>query len=159
PLCTRSTDSISRVWITGIWLTTGGLDCARVGFGSLTLPIWREIVGRRLSSTVSVSLICGTTVMMKPTGTELSVVVNVVTAGEFAATVVFAWMVKYTRLSTTFSTAVWLLSTLIFGLDSTRTSPKDSSSLIAKAKLSPVAAPPRMNADVLMPAGVLAEDC
>ena len=66
-------------------------------------------------------------------------------------------MVKYTRLSTTFSTAVWLLSTLILGLESTRTSPNDSSNLSAKLKLRLVIAPPTTNALVLMPAGVPAE--
>ena len=55
------------------------------GFGSGTSRSLREIVGRMLSSTASFSLICGTTLMMKPTGTELTVVVNVVTAGAFTA--------------------------------------------------------------------------
>ena len=133
---------------------------ARLGLGSGTSPILREIVGRRLSTTVSASEICGTRLMMKPTGTELSVVVKVAIPGPAAVGGdCVAWMVKYTRLSTTFSTAVWLLRTLIFGLESTRTSPKDSSSLSAKLKLRLRIAPPKMKALVLMPAGVLAELC
>src|SRR6185503_12313454 len=101
--------------MTGIRLVT--LAAARLGFGSATSPILREIVGRRLSTTVSASLICGTRLMMKPTGTEFTVVVKVVSEGALAVVWVCAWMVKYTRLSTTLSTAVWLLSTLILGLD------------------------------------------
>ena len=40
-----------------------------------------------------------------------------------------AVMVKYTLLSTTLSTLLWLLRTDIFGLESTRRVPKDSSML------------------------------
>ena len=39
-----------------------------------------------------------------------------------------ALTVKYTRLSTTLSTAVWLLIAMIFGLESTRVLPNESSS-------------------------------
>ena len=67
---------------------------ASEGFGSLTLVRVREIVGRTLSSTLSFSLICGVTVMMKPTGTEFTVVSNVVIEGLLAAAAVFAVTVK-----------------------------------------------------------------
>src|SRR5258706_8976189 len=75
--------------------------------------------------------------MMNPIGTELTVVLNVVTAGLLAAVVVVAVTVKYTRLSTTLSIAVWLLRTLILGLERTRTSPNVSSSLSVAARLRP----------------------
>src|SRR6185312_7027468 len=121
-------------WHPGCATTFAPQGFASAGLGSCTSPTLREMVGRMLSSTVSFSLICGTTDMRKPTGTELTVVVNVVSAVVWLV-VVCACTVKYTRLSTTFSTAVWLLSTLTFGLDSTRTSPKDSRNFSAKLKL------------------------
>src|SRR5688572_14164897 len=168
PLCTRSTDSISRVWITGIRLAMAGMlqppigtgmpqGLASAGFGSAASVSLREIVGRRLSRMLSFSLICGTTLMMKPTGTELTVVVKVVVA-TLAVDVVLDWIVKYTRLSTTLSTAVWLLITLTLGLESTRTSPKDSSSLMVAEKPIEAAAASMMKAVVLIAAGVAAED-
>jgi len=43
-------------------------------------------------------------------------------------------------LSTTFSTAVWLLSTMSFGLDSTRVRPNWSSSFTVLRMLPPTAA-------------------
>jgi hypothetical protein len=52
------------------------------------------------------------------------------------------------------SSAVWLLSTLSFGLESTRTSPNDSSSRIVAWKPTEAAAASMMNALVSTPAGV-----
>jgi len=43
---------------------------------------------------VSPSLICGVTLIMNPTGTELTVVLKVVTEGLLAAATVFAVTVK-----------------------------------------------------------------
>ena len=103
PLCTRISDSISRVWITGIRLEIPGVEqlatptpqgFASEGFGSATSVSVREMVGRTLSTTESFSLICGTTLMMNPTGTELTVVEKVVTAGAFAEATVLAVTVK-----------------------------------------------------------------
>src|SRR4051812_38980351 len=96
------------------------------GLGSLTKLMMRETLGLTLRSTVSVSLICGVTFMTKPTGTTLGVVVNTVDTTPVVAVEV-PCTVKYTRLSTTFRMAVWLLMTESFGLDSTLTVPKDSS--------------------------------
>src|SRR5450830_77232 len=99
----------------------------------------RVMVGRTLSVTSSLSEICGVTLMTKPTGTVSSfdsyvagvvmVPVELITAG-------VTLMVKKTLLSTTFSIAVWLFITLIFGLDSTFTLPNDSSNWMVVAKLS-----------------------
>ena len=77
PLATFSTDSNSLVWISGTALMTPAL--LSDGLGSLTKPVMREMVGRTLSETISSSLICGVTFMTKPIGTEMAVVVNVVT--------------------------------------------------------------------------------
>src|SRR5436190_5651506 len=111
---------------------------ASAGLGSTASVSLREMVGRMFSSTVSFSLICGTTVIRNPTGTELTVVVYVtIGAARPFDGVIWDEIRKYTRLSTTFSTAVWLFSTLNLGLDSTRTSPKDSSSFKVPARFSP----------------------
>src|SRR3954468_480834 len=130
PLLIFIIDSISRVCTSGIRLTIGWQAAAAVGeapqglasegFGSLTKLMMRETLGLTLRSTVSLSLICGVTFMTKPTGTTFGVVVNAVVTTVWVA-VWFACTVKYTRLSTTFRMAVWLLITESLGLDSTRT--------------------------------------
>src|SRR6185436_413867 len=100
-----------RLWIAGVaqFCTPTPHGLLRDGLGSATSPILREIVGRKFSSTVSESLICGVTLITNPTGTEFRVVVNVVTSGALVLDTVLAWIVKKTRLSTTFSRAGWLL--------------------------------------------------
>src|SRR5579885_1898026 len=103
---------------------------ARSGFGSGTLPVVREIVGRTFSITTLFSLICGVTLITSPTGTVCGVVVIAFTA--FVLTLPAATdscAVKYTMLSTTFITAVWLFNTINFGLDNTLTSPYSLSRL------------------------------
>ena len=50
---------------------------AKSGLGSFTKLDMREIVGRTFINTLSVSLICGCTLITKPTGTEWAVVLNV----------------------------------------------------------------------------------
>src|SRR5207244_13081805 len=134
---TLSTLSISRVCVTGIRLVT--FAAASVGLGSGTLSMIRVTVGRMLSVTMSPSLICGVTFMMNPMGTTFCVVVKVVVDVVWLVTV-SALIVKYTRLSTTFSIAVWLLSTMSLGLESTRVLPNASSSLIVLEMLPPTAA-------------------
>ena len=96
----------------------------------------REMVGRTLSMTVSVSLIWGVTLMMKPTATVLGVVVILVVLIP-CVVLVSDLTVKYTLLSTTFSSAVWLFNTLILGLLRTRVVPNASSSLI-EAEMLPI---------------------
>src|SRR5687767_9880189 len=111
------------------------------GFGSRTESIWLVTVGRTLSTTMSFSLICGVTFMTKPTGTSCGVVL--MTAGVMVFPVVDPGVtstVKYTRLSTIFSTAVWLLIAMIRGLESTRVLPNVSRSLIVLLIAPPTAA-------------------
>src|SRR5436853_2054294 len=81
--------------------------------------------------------------MTKPTGTSCGVVLMVaglVTAPLELMVAGVTSTVKYTRLSTTFSTAVWLLMTMIRGLESTRVLPNWSSSLTVLLMEPPAAA-------------------
>ena len=105
-----------------------------LGLGSLTNPTLREIVGRTVNETMPFSLICGVIVITIPTGTVCGVVVNVVVVPTFAVVVVSALTLKYTRLSTTLSSAVWLFNAMSLGLDNTLVLPNDSSKSIAAAK-------------------------
>jgi hypothetical protein len=94
----------------------------------------RLTVGRTCRVTWSFSSICGVIVITMPTGTVCGVVVKVVVVPTFAVVVVSALTLKYTRLSTTLSSAVWLFSAISLGLDSTLVSPNDSSRSIAAVK-------------------------
>src|SRR5689334_15445856 len=131
PLGTRITLSNSRERMIGTrfcWFTR-----ASSGFGSFTSPILLVTVGRTLSTTMSVSLTWGVTFITKPTGTSCGVVLMVaglVTAPLELMVAGVTSTVKYTRLSTTFSTAVWLLIAMMRGLESTRVLPNWSSSLM-----------------------------
>src|SRR3989337_614567 len=92
-----STDSISRVEVCGMVLVN-----SRSGVGSLTYLSRRVMDGRMLSSTVSLSLICGVTLMVKPIGTVLTVVVYAMGGVQGAAQDPKVGLtVKYTLLSTT----------------------------------------------------------
>ncbi len=95
----------------------------------------RDTVGRTLSSTSSLASMCGVTVITRPTGTVLTSVSKLRVMMPSSPVSVSTSTVKYTRLSTTFSTASWLLSAMIFGLDMTCTSPKVSSILIVALRL------------------------
>src|SRR4029079_7297823 len=88
----------------------------------------RVMVGRTTSDTRPSSLIWGVTPITRPTATVLAVVLKVVKEGPVEGVVVCACISKYTMLSTTFSSAVWLLSAISFGLDSTRVLPNSCSS-------------------------------
>ena len=75
--------------------------------------------------------------MTSPTGTVLAVVVKVVGCSGVPvedSVPCCACTLKYTRLSTTLSKAVWLLSAISLGLDSTRRLPNDSSKLSVVVK-------------------------
>jgi hypothetical protein len=71
PLLTLMMDSISRRCSCGIRFGT-----TNEGLGSLTNERMRVSEGRKLSSTVSFSPICGVTLMTKPTATVLTVVLT-----------------------------------------------------------------------------------
>src|SRR5690349_15077275 len=141
PLGIRSTLSNSRERMTGTKFTW--FTFASSGLGSRTWSILLVTVGRTLSTTTSVSLTCGVTFITKPTGTSCGVVLMVaglVTAPLELIVAGVTSTVKYTRLSTTFSTAVWLLIAMMRGLDSTRVLPNWSSSLIVLLIEPPLAA-------------------
>lgn len=95
PLCTCSTDSISRISTCGTGFATQFVLFAsqRLGFGSLTkgwLGRSRLMVGRTVSSTRPSSLTCGVTPITMPTATVLAVVLNVVVLGLVEPVVVCA---------------------------------------------------------------------
>src|SRR5476649_219002 len=98
----------------------------------------RVMVGRTLSVTSSEAEICGVTLITKPTGTvcsDDSYTAGVVTVLFRPSTAGVTLIEKNTLLSTTLSSAVWLFSTLIFGLDKTLTLPNDSSNWMVVAIL------------------------
>jgi len=79
PLCSRRIESNSRVSNTGISLGIAFGFCSETcsaGFGSLTESTRRRIVGRTFRMTASLSLICGSTAIMKPSAATFGVVVN-----------------------------------------------------------------------------------
>ena len=89
-----------------------------------------------MSRMLPFSLICGVTLMTRPTDTDWGVEVKLLVVP--VVVVVESFLIrKYTTLSTTFSIAVWLLRTLIFGLDRTLTLPKFSSRLSVEERPSP----------------------
>src|SRR5574340_323421 len=135
PLRTCSSDSISRTWMMGMEFLTPAFS--RSGLGSSTDPTLREMVGRTVSDTMPFSLICGSTDITTPMGTVCAVVVKV--AGWSTEPVednapCCDCTEKYTRLSTTLSSAVWLFSAMSLGLDSTLVLPNDSSRSMAAVK-------------------------
>src|SRR3990167_9385046 len=98
-----------------------------------------------MSVTWSPSPTCGITLMTRPTDTELGVEVSVkVPAAPPWPGVRSALRVKYTSSSVTLSSADWLFSALILGLESTLVLPNDSSNLSAANNCMVLLAPTRV---------------
>ena len=75
----RDVTAVAAGWRRTLGLLADGtvLAAGRISEGQCDVRSWREMVGRTVSDTIPLPLICGITLITTPTGTVWAVVVNV----------------------------------------------------------------------------------